>query len=225
MTAPRAFFVTGTDTGVGKTYVCLALMASARMAGLSVVGLKPVASGCDRGPQGPVSQDALRLMSEASVQLPYRTVNPWAFEAPIAPHLAAAGQGTRIDLRVVEQSLARARATADLVVVEGIGGWLAPLTETATVADMVCDLGLPVVLVVGLRLGCLNHALLTSESIAARGLSLIGWVANELTPRMLALDENVAALQARLCAPLLGRLPYAATPSPQDAAGHLRLPG
>ena len=224
MTAPRAFFVTGTDTGVGKTYVSLALMASARMAGLSVVGLKPVASGCGRSPQGPVSEDARRLMSEATVQLPYRTVNPWAFEAPIAPHLAAAGQGTRIDLSVVEQSLARARATADLVVVEGIGGWLVPLTETATVADMVCDLGLPVVLVVGLRLGCLNHALLTSESIAARGLSLLGWVANELAPRMLALDENVAALQARLRAPLLGRLPYAATPSPQDAARHLRLP-
>jgi dethiobiotin synthetase len=163
-------------------------------------------------------------MAQASVRLPYQTVNPWAFEAPIAPHLAASALGTRIDIAVVEESLARARSVADLVVVEGIGGWLVPLTETTTVADMVCELRLPVVLVIGMRLGCLSHALLTTESIAAHGVDLLGWIANELDPAMLALDQNVDALRQRIHAPMLGRLPYATGASPDDVARHIRLP-
>lgn len=224
MTTPPALFVSGTDTGVGKTYASLALMAHARMAGLSVVGLKPVASGCLPGPRGPASEDACKLMAQASIRLPYQTVNPWAFEAPIAPHLAASALGTRIEIAVVKESLARARSVADLVVVEGIGGWLVPLTETTTVADMVCELRLPVVLVIGMRLGCLSHALLTTESIAAHGVDLLGWIANELDPAMLALDQNVDALRQRIHAPMLGRLPYATGASPDDVARHIRLP-
>jgi len=170
------FFVTGTDTGVGKTYVSLALMASARMAGLSVVGLKPVASGCGRSPQGPVSEDARRLMRRGERSAPLPDRQSLGLRGARSRRTSQRRPGTRIDLSVVEQSLARARAHSRPRRGGSIGGWLVPLTETATVADMVCDLGLPVVLVVGLRLGCLNHALLTSESIAPPRLSLLGWV-------------------------------------------------
>lgn len=224
MTAARAFFVTGTDTGVGKTYACAAFLARGRREGLSTVGLKPVASGCERTPQGLRSEDALRLAAEATVTLPYAVVNPWAFEPPIAPHIAAARAGATIDFATVADTLARARAAADLVVVEGVGGWLVPLGEHATVADLVAHLDVPVVLVVGLRLGCLSHALLTAESIRARGLPLAGWTASVLDPGMPALEENIQSLGRRIGAPLLGCLPYAPRALPADVALSLRLP-
>lgn len=224
MTVGRAFFVTGTDTGVGKTYACAAFLARGRRDGLSTAGLKPVASGCEQTPEGLRSEDALRLAAESTVSLPYTVVNPWAFEPPIAPHIAAARTGTAIEFAAVAGALAHARKAADLVVVEGVGGWLVPLGDRATVADLVVDLDLPVVLVVGLRLGCLNLALLTAESIRARGLPLAGWAASVLDPGMPALEENIRTLMRRIEAPLLGCLPYAPRALPADVALSLRLP-
>ncbi len=224
MTAARAFLVTGTDTGVGKTYACAAFLARGRREGLSTAGLKPVASGCERTPQGLRSEDALRLAAEATVTLPYAVLNPLAFEPPIAPHIAAARAGAAIDFTTVADTLTRARAAADLVVVEGVGGWLVPLGDRTTVADLAVHLDLPVVLVVGLRLGCLSHALLTAESIRARGLPLVGWAASVLDPGMPALEDNIRSLVRRMGAPLLGCLPYAPRAIPADAALNLRLP-
>jgi dethiobiotin synthetase len=220
----RAFFVTGTDTGAGKTYACAAFLARARLEGLSSAGLKPVASGCEPTPQGLRNDDALRLARAGTVALPYEVINPWAFEPAIAPHIAAARAATPIGFAPVRAALARARAAADLVVVEGVGGWLVPLSDDTTVADLAAHLNLAVVLVVGLRLGCLNHSLLTAESIRARGLRLAGWAASVLDPGMPALEENLKALTRRLNAPLLGCLPYAPRATPDDAALSLRLP-
>lgn len=224
MTTGRAFFVTGTDTGVGKTCACTALLARGRLEGLSTAGLKPVASGCERGREGLRSDDALRLAEAATVTLPYPVVNPWSLEPPIAPHIAAERVGTTIGFAAIAAALAAARSVADLVVVEGVGGWLAPLSERTTVADLVTHLDLPVVVVVGLRLGCLSHALLTVESLQARGALLAGWIANVLDPGMPALEENVRFLARRVDAPLLGCLPFAPHASAADRALSLRLP-
>jgi dethiobiotin synthetase len=225
MIAPgRAFFVTGTDTGVGKTYACTAFLARARREGLSCAGLKPVASGCVATVHGLRNDDALRLARAGTVALPYAVTNPWAFEPAIAPHIAAARVRTAIGVAPVSAALARARAAADLVVVEGVGGWLVPLSDDTTVADLAVHLALPVVLVVGLRLGCMSHSLLTVESVRGRGLRLAGWVASVLDPGMPALEENLRALARRLDAPLLGCLPYAPRATPEDAALSLRLP-
>ena len=202
----RGYFVTGTDTGIGKTVVSEALMQYLRRDAARVVGFKPVASGCVMTPAGLRNSDALRLQQAASVQLSYAEVNPYAFAEPIAPHLAAAAAGVQIDVTSI---CAGIRATAaDYVVVEGVGGWLVPLNDAETVADLAVELGLPVLLVVGLRLGCINHALLSAAAIRARGLSLIGWVANELAPAMAKLDENVETLNAWLGVPCVARLPW-----------------
>ena len=225
MSVPHAFFVTGTDTGVGKTRACTGFLARGRQEGRSCAGLKPVASGCTPGPGGLRSADALELMAAATAPLPYAVVNPWAFEPPIAPHLAADRVATRVDFTVIRESLDRARAAADLVVVEGVGGWLVPLSGELTVADLAAELGLPVVLVVGVRLGCLSHALLTVESVAAHGSRLLGWVASVTDPAMPALEANLRTLELRIPAPLLGCLPHAPTASPAEAALGLRLPG
>jgi dethiobiotin synthetase len=224
MSVPHAFFVTGTDTGVGKTRACTGFLARGRQEGRSCAGLKPVASGCASGPEGLRSADALALMAAATASLPYAVVNPWAFEPAIAPHVAADRAGTPMDFSVVRQSLDRARGLADLVVVEGVGGWLVPLSGELTAADLAVDLGLPVVLVVGLRLGCLSHALLTVESIAAHGSRLVGWVASVLDPAMPALEANLRTLELRIPAPLLGCLPFAPSAGPAEVALGLRLP-
>lgn len=225
MSVPHAFFVTGTDTGVGKTRACTGFLARARQEGRSCVGLKPVASGCTPGPEGLRSADALELMAAATTPLPYGVVNPWAFEPPIAPHVAADWAAACVDFTVVRESLDRARAAADLVVVEGVGGWLVPLSGELTVADLAAALALPVVLVVGVRLGSLSHALLTVESVAAHGSRLLGWVASVIDPAMPALEENLRTLEARIPGPLLGCLPYAPTANPAEVALGLRLPG
>jgi dethiobiotin synthetase len=226
MTAtPSRLFVTGTDTGVGKTLVTLALMQRGRDRGARVVGLKPVASGCQRTARGLENDDAVRLRESSSVRLPYALVNPYAFEPPIAPHLAAEATGTRIEPARIAASLEAAAAVADLVLIEGAGGWLVPLGPNGTLADLVAYLGVPVVVVVGLRLGCLSHALLTAESITARGVRLAGWVASAIDPTMAAQTENIDALRRRLPAPLLGWLPYAPGVSVAELASSVRLPG
>jgi dethiobiotin synthetase len=205
---PAGYFITGTDTGVGKTVVTLGLMRRLQDRGHRVAAMKPVASGCRSTPQGLRHADALLLQRQASLPLDYQEVNPYAFEPAIAPHLAAAEAGSRIDLAMIRTAFERLAARVDRVCVEGIGGWLVPLNESQTVADLAATLGLGIILVVGIRLGCLNHALLTAAAIGESGPGLAGWVANLPSPAGERAGENIAALQARLAAPLLGTVPF-----------------
>src|SRR5512139_4332287 len=197
----RGLFVTGTDTGVGKTRVAVALIRALRARGLRVAAMKPVSAGS--GPGG-LNEDVAALLEATDVAADLRDVNPYAFVEPIAPHIAAQQSGVRIDLEVIAAAHARLAAMADVVVVEGAGGWRVPLNEREDMADLAQALGLPVVLVVGMRLGCLSHALLTAESIAARRLPWAGWVGNHIDPAMACQADNVAALHARLPGPCLG---------------------
>ncbi len=196
------YFVTGTDTGVGKTLFAAALTAALARRGLRVAVMKPIASGAIRTADGLRSEDALALLAAASVAAPYETVNPYCFLPPISPHIAAAHAGVRIDLRALRTRYDELAATADCVVVEGAGGWLAPVAQDVFMADIARVLEVPVILVVGMRLGCLNHALLTRESIRAHGASLAGWVANAIDPAMACAEENRATLRAWFGEPL-----------------------
>ena len=216
-------FVTGTDTHVGKTWISLGLLTGLKGRGLRVGAMKPVASGCTDTAQGLRNDDALRLQATANVPLPYERVNPVSLAPPIAPHLAAAEAGVTIEPARIAAAHADLAALAGCTVVEGVGGWLVPLNEQETVADLAQALDLPVVLVVGLRLGCINHALLTAESVRARGLTLAGWVATTLDPAMPYLDENVEALRRRLDAPLLGVVPHLERLDVAAVAGSLEL--
>ncbi len=209
----RGVFVTGTDTGVGKTWVSLGLIAAMQAQGLSVVAMKPVSAGCERTPEGLRNEDALLLQRQASLAQPYEWVNPVAFKPPIAPHIAAAEIGARIDFSRIERNFNRLAVTADCCVVEGAGGWLVPLGARKSFADLAARLALPVLLVVAIRLGCLNHALLTVESIRRRGLSLLGWVANLTAPDIPRVNENIAALNARIPAPRMATVEYTPTPT------------
>jgi dethiobiotin synthetase len=197
----RGLFVTGTDTGVGKTRVAVALIHALRARGLRVAAMKPVSAGSAPGELNP---DVAALLRAANVDADLRDVNPYAFAEPVAPHIAAERAGVRIELDVIAAAYGRLAAAADVVVVEGAGGWRVPLNECDDMADLAQRLGLPVVLVVGLRLGGLNHALLTAESIAHRTLPWAGWVGNHVDPAMACQAENVAALRARLPGPCLG---------------------
>lgn len=204
----QGVFVTAIDTDAGKTVVSTGLVEVWRALGKTVAVMKPVASGCERTDQGLRNDDAQRLITASASSMPYELVNPYAFEAPVAPHIAAQTDGTEIDIAVIELAFEQLQATADRVVVEGIGGWLVPINATKTMADVAQALGLPVVLVVAVRLGCLNHALLTAEAIRRSGLTLCGWVANRLDSECLQVEENIAALKDRLDAPLLVDLPF-----------------
>jgi len=204
---PSGFFVTGTDTGCGKTEITLGLMQALQARGLRVLGMKPIASGAEETPDGLRNDDAERIRRQGSVPIAYERVNPYLFRPPIAPHIAAAQAGVAIDFGVIRTELVRLGSEAERVIVEGVGGWRVPLGSDGDVADLTRSLGLPLVLVVGLRLGCINHALLTVESIAAAGVPLAGWVANTLDPEMAASVENLATLRERISAPLLGVVP------------------
>lgn len=218
----RGLFVTGTDTGVGKTLVSQVLLYALRRRHAAVAGFKPVASGCERTPEGLRNDDALALQAASSIPLAYEVVNAYAFAPPIAPHLAAEQAGVDIDIDVILQRIGS--VDADRIIVEGVGGWLVPLNRRQSVADLAQRLNLPVVLVVGLRLGCLNHALLTADAIRSRGLELAGWVANRIDPGFERCEENIATLQGRLDAPLLMRIPWFDTrPDPAElAVAHFR---
>jgi dethiobiotin synthetase len=221
----RGLFIAGTDTEVGKTLVACAITRGLVRRGLSVAALKPVAAGCEATPEGLRNGDALALMGAANVALPYDVVNPYAFAPPIAPHIAAAEAGTVIAEARIRDCVAEAQRRSDWVVVEGVGGWLVPIDGRSTMADVAKALGYPVVLVVGLRLGCLNHALLSAESIAAHGLTMAGWVANHIDPAMARSAQNVQSLAARLPAPCLAEVPVLADPTPTRVAPHLDLQG
>ena len=220
----HGFFVTGTDTEVGKTLVSLELMRLLQAQGHVVTGMKPVASGCRRSSSGLFNEDALQLQAQASFTTPYARVNPYAFERAVAPHIAAAEEDVEINLEVIESALGVLGEEADRVVVEGVGGWAVPVNATQTMADVAVVLGLPVVLVVGIRLGCINHALLTEKAITTSGLEFAGWIANRLDPACEVQDEIVADLQQRLSAPCLGDLPYLSGEG-GGWSGRLSLPG
>lgn len=206
----HGFFITGTDTGVGKTYVSCLLLQALAQHGLSTVAMKPVASGCRPTPQGLRNDDALLLQQAATVTLPYEQVNPYAFQPAIAPHLAAQEANTTIDLQRLTNAFHTLATQAEAIIVEGAGGWLVPLNEQQTIADLARCLQLPIILVVGIRLGCINHALLTLAAIQrdTGNPPLCGWVANCIDPDADAIEANIATLQQHIEAPLLGTLPY-----------------
>ena len=201
----RAYFLTGTDTEIGKTYITCALLHRAGLDGLRAVGLKPVAAGTNIAG---LNDDVEAIRAASNVKLPREIINPYCFEAAIAPHIAAAEEGRHIEYESIKVSCEQAGQQADLVIVEGVGGFCV----------------LPVILVIGMRLGCINHALLTAEAITARGLKIAGWVANRIDPAMSRFDENLATLRSLLPAPLLGVVPYEPTGGTVGAAGCLQLP-
>lgn len=209
---PRAFFVTGTDTHVGKTFVTAALLRALNARGLRTVGLKPLASGCVWQEGAWTNDDALILQQAASQFLPYAVINPIALINPVAPHLAARAQGQNLSLQKLVMALqAGLKADADVTLIEGAGGWYVPLNEQEYFSDLVRELSLPVILVVGIRLGCINHALLTVAAIEHTGVSLAGWVANCVDPVMDCREENIDYLRQKIAAPCLGVLPYFST--------------
>jgi len=216
-----AYFLTGTDTEIGKTFVTSALLHRARQLGLSALGLKPVAAGTDAAG---MNEDVETIRAASSVELPLEIVNSYAFSAAIAPHLAAAEEGRAIAFAPILEACRKAKEAADFVVIEGVGGFRVPLGPDGDSADLAVALGLPVILVVGMRLGCINHALLTFDAIAARGLCLAGWAANRIDPAMARFESNLETLQELLPAPLLGVVPHAPAGGSRGAAAALTLP-
>jgi len=200
----QGVFITGTDTGIGKTHVAVAILRALAASGARTVGMKPVSAGV--APGATVNADVLALRAAANVAAPLTDVNPFAYEPPIAPHVAAADADRPIVIADIVAAYARLAARADVIVVEGAGGALVPLDARCDVLDIAAELRLPVVLVVGVRLGCLNHALLSALAIRARGLMLAGWIANRVDPAMPRADASVQALVARLAAPMIADL-------------------
>lgn len=218
----KAFFITGTDTEVGKTTIAAGFLAAANRRGLTTAAIKPIASGCERTPEGLRNADALLLQRTMSLPLSYDEINPIALEPAIAPHLAAEQAGVRVNamqLAGICRGILMHRA--DLTVIEGAGGWRVPLNSRELLSQLPKNLGLPVIMVVGMRLGCINHALLTAEAIARDGLALVGWIANSCSADMPYLAENITTIKSYLRAPCLGEVPYLPQPSPELIADYL----
>jgi dethiobiotin synthetase len=219
----KAYFIAGTDTGVGKTLVACALLRAFVRQGNQAVGMKPVAAGCMETPAGLRCDDVENLRAAGNIVAPREWVNPYALISPVAPHIAAERAGVEVSLEQIDRSFRQLREMADVTVVEGVGGFIVPLNARQDTADMAEMLGLPVILVVGMRLGCINHALLAAQAIRHKGLHLAAWVANRIDPGMGAFDENLRALETRLAAPLLGVIPFQAEINPVAASGWLDL--
>ena len=219
-----SIYVTGTDTGIGKTLASCALLHALRAHGLRAAGMKPVASGCERIDGQWRNADALALQAAGAPGLAYADINPFALEPPLAPELAARDAGTEVALLPILAAHARLATEVDALVVEGVGGWAAPLSASMMQVDVVRALRLPVVLVVGLRLGCLNHALLSARTIVDDGAHLAGWIASHVDPAMARVEDNIAMLRERLPAPCWGVLPHAPGVDPMLLARHLRVP-
>lgn len=200
-----SYFITGTDTGVGKTLVSCALLYAFAAQGKRVVGFKPVATGCDDKDH---NDDAKKLRTASNVQTTYGQVNPYCFVPPIAPHIAARHSGVRIDLARILVSYRELASLSDVVIVEGAGGLLIPLNEKQDGTDLARELELPIIVIIGIRLGCINHALLTMRVIEECGLKCAGWVANIIDQNMCALNENIESLRERIEAPLIGIIPF-----------------
>lgn len=214
----RSCFVIGTDTNVGKTYVASALVHHFVRAGFKTVGMKPIAAGCEFSQHGEwqhelVNEDALALSHASNVKAPLDVINPYRFAPAIAPHIAAEQAGVAMNLDLIAQAYRQLTALAEVVIVEGAGGFFVPVNQTQTLADLAVQLNIPMILVVGMRLGCLNHALLTVEAIEARGLQLSGWVANQIDPHMPMFEENLSSLQQRITAPCLSVIGWQETAS------------
>ena len=219
-----ALYVTGTDTGIGKTLASSALLHALRGHGLRAVGMKPVASGCEWIDGQWKNADALALQGASEPGIEYSDINPFALQHPLAPELAARDAGVEVTLPPILAAHARIVEQVDALIVEGVGGWAAPLSASLMQADLVRTLRLPVLLVVGLRLGCLNHALLSARTIAADGAYLAGWIASHVDPDMEHVEDNLAMLRERLPAPCWGVLPHAPEADPAAMARHLRIP-
>jgi len=225
MSEPTGIFITGTDTGVGKTVVASGLVRLAAGRGRRVVGLKPVASGAESTPNGLRNEDALALAAESTVPLPYALTNPLCFEPAIAPHIAAAEAGVAISVPSLLEWYGNATAQADVAIVEGAGGWRVPLHPEGFLSDLPEQLGLDVLLVVGLRLGCLNHARLTLEAIERSGrCRYVGWIGNRIDPTFARLDENLTTLTRLLGGPALAVIPPLPVPTAAAAFGVLQQP-
>lgn len=219
----KGIFITGTDTGIGKTVVSCALLIKLKQSGLKVQGMKPVASGCTLTDNGLRNEDAELLIKYSSAVQEYGQVNPYAFEPAIAPHVAAAQANEEIDLDIILQKYNELKTHADCIIVEGVGGWQVPLNASQTVADLALTLKLPVLLVAGIRLGAINHALLTYEAIQQSGLDCLGWVANIIDGEMVNSDETIDAIQRRIAVPLLGVLPYQQALQVEQLASYLQF--
>lgn len=218
------YFVVGTDTGIGKTHATCALLHALASRHARVCGMKPIASGGVDTPDGFTNEDSIAHRAASTVRVPPSLDNPILLPEPLSPHLSAARAGTAISFEVVSNAVRELQERTDALVVEGAGGFLVPLSETQTGADLAVALKMPLVLVVGMRLGCLNHALLTAEAIRARGLVLAGWIANRVDPDFLCPDENLAYLRGHLGAPLLADLPFSPTPDARAEAVRFTLP-
>lgn len=218
-----AYFITATDTEVGKTSVTLVLMQVMQNRGKVVTGMKPVASGCEETRDGLRSEDALRIIKQSSNSEDYRVINPYAFAPAIPPHIAAQYSNRKIDINKIATRLKILKAKSDIVFVEGVGGWCVPLGPKLMLADLVKHLDLPVILIVGLRLGCINHALSTVRAISEDGAELLGWISNHIDPDYTSGRETIAILQQYINAPLLGDLPYMSNFSVSVAADHIAI--
>ncbi len=207
----QGFFITGTDTGIGKTWSTLALMQYYQNQGKTVLGMKPIASGCEWQEGQLKNEDALLIHEQASIELPYQAVNPYAFELAVSPHIAAAESGVEIELAHIVDQYRNLAKMADVVLVEGVGGWLVPLNEFDVVADLAKQLALPVIVVVGVRLGCINQAKLTFDAIEQAGCKCYGWIASCVEKDMQKLDENIATISKATPVPLLAIFPFLET--------------
>lgn len=217
-TAKKAFFITGTDTNVGKTLVAAGLLVAAKNKGLTTAALKPIAAGCEKTEEGLRNSDALLLQSVITQPLIYDQINPYALEAAIAPHIAAQQEKRSLSVERLSGFCRGVLSSADFTVLEGAGGWRVPINARETLADLAKNLQLPVIMVVGIRLGCINHALLTFEAIARDGVPVAGWVANCVDATMPVLQENIDSLRTRLPIPCLGVIPFLADQSPAVVA-------
>lgn len=220
-----ACFVTGTDTEIGKTLISSAILHKLVQQGVRACGMKPIAAGAEERDGELHNDDAAMLRAAGNVQLPQSITTPYMLREPCAPHIAAALEGVTIEPVPILTAYAEILGASDATVVEGVGGFCVPFSDDFDSADLAVQLGLPVVLVVGMRLGCINHALLTAEAIVARGLVLAGWVANQADPDMRFTEENIAELERRLPAPLLGRVPRLTEPTAAQAATYIELAG
>lgn len=218
--AKKAFFITGTDTNVGKTLIAAGLLVAAKNKGLTTAALKPVAAGCEKTEQGLRNSDALLLQSVITQKLDYDQINPYALAAAIAPHIAAQQEKRSLSVDRLAGICRGVLSSANFTLVEGAGGWRVPLNARETLADLAKDLHLPVILVVGVRLGCINHALLTFEAIVRDGVAVAGWVANCVDAEMPVLHENIDSLRVRLPVPCLGVVPFLTDASPDNIASY-----
>ena len=219
----QAYFITGTDTDAGKTTISAGLLCAAKQHHLSTLAMKPVASGCDMTEQGLRNSDALALIAQSTIKLPYAQINPYAFAPAIAPHIAAQEAG--VELRITDLYRAAQvilQEQAQFTLIEGAGGWRVPISNTEFLADFAMVLNVPVILVVGVKLGCINHALLTVEAIRNDGLELAGWVANIIDPDGARQSENIAFLKQHIAAPCLAEVPHLAIASAEQVAKHLQ---